>query len=141
MECIDKKHKMKFIEINTAMCDMLRQEIMQDNGHSKLKAKTLDLINKLRLEANVLNANKNKVNTQNSLNGKNTKESEIAEKEPLGLDENGQIKLSHDAEDIKQMVELGMIKQSLGSPSKNASVMGTSTQENMRITLNKLPSQ
>ena len=34
------------------------------------------------------------------------------EKEPLGLDENGQIKLSHDAEDIKQMVEMGMIKQS-----------------------------
>ena len=28
MECIDKKHKMKFIEINTSMCDILRQEIM-----------------------------------------------------------------------------------------------------------------
>ena len=41
------------------MNDVLRQEIMQDkHGHSKLKAKTLDLMTKLRLEANVLNANK-----------------------------------------------------------------------------------
>ena len=39
------------------------------------------------------------------------------EKEPLGLDENGQIKISHDAEDIKKMVEMGMIKQSYQSPS------------------------
>ena len=58
MECIDKKYKMKFLEINTTMCDVLRAEIMQDTGHSKLKAKTLDLISKLRLEANVLNASK-----------------------------------------------------------------------------------
>ena len=43
VECIDKKHKMKFLEINSTMCDILRQEIMQDTGHSKLKAKTLDL--------------------------------------------------------------------------------------------------
>ena len=113
-ECIDKKHKMKFIEINSTMCDVLRQEIMQDNGHSKLKAKTLDLINKLRLEANVLNVNKTAKNTS-SIGGaqlKNAREYGENEKEPLGLDENGQIKLSHDAEDIKKMVEMGMIKQS-----------------------------
>lgn len=58
MECMDKKHKQKFTEINLVMCDVLRAEIMQDTGHSKLKAKTLDLISKLRLEANVLNAAK-----------------------------------------------------------------------------------
>lgn len=58
-ECIDKKHKQRFLEINLTMNDVLRQEIMQDkHGHSKLKAKTLDLMTKLRLEANVLNANK-----------------------------------------------------------------------------------
>ena len=55
MECIDKKYKMRFIEINTTMCDTLRIAIMQDSGHSKLKAKTLDLITKLRVEAHILN--------------------------------------------------------------------------------------
>ena len=40
------------------------------------------------------------------------------------------------------MVEMGMIKQSYGSPSQKASVMGTSTGgAEMRINLNKLPSQ
>ena len=113
VECIDKKHKMKFLEINSTMCDMLRQEIMQDTGHSKLKAKTLDLITKLRLEANVLNANKTARNTTSSVQGKSVKETtenEKPEKEPLGLDENGQVKLTHDAEDIKQMLEMGMLK-------------------------------
>ena len=127
------------------MCDILRQEIMQDNGHSKLKAKTLDLITKLRLEANVLNANKTARNTTSSVQGKSVKETtenEKPEKEPLGLDENGQIKLTHDAEDIKQMLEMGMLKQSHGAPSQKASVMGASTGgENMRNTLAKLPSQ
>ena len=58
IECIDKKYKMRFVDINTTMCDVLRQEIMQDTGHSKLKQKTLDLISKLRVEANVLNSTK-----------------------------------------------------------------------------------
>ena len=55
---MDKKHKAKFLEINLVMSDALRAEIMQDSGHSKLKAKTLDLITRLRLESNVLNAQK-----------------------------------------------------------------------------------
>ena len=59
MECLDKKAKLRFIEINNAMADALRSDIMQDSGHTKLKNKCLDVIQKLRVEANILNPSKN----------------------------------------------------------------------------------
>ena len=97
MECLDKKAKVKLNEINTVMCDVMRQDLMHDTGSSKLKNKVLDLITKLRVEASVLNPSK----TGKAVYYEPTEETE---KEPLGLDENGQIKLTHDAEDIKSMV-------------------------------------
>ena len=41
-------------------------------------------------------------------------------KEPLGLDESGQIKLSHDADDIKKMVASGVIKPNFSPAPKLA---------------------
>ena len=49
---------MRFVELNTIMCEALRDDVIKDSGHPKLKAKCLDIITKLRLEANVLNAPK-----------------------------------------------------------------------------------
>ena len=40
------------------MTDILREEVLKDTGTSKLKQKVLDLISKLRVEARVINANK-----------------------------------------------------------------------------------
>ena len=40
------------------MCDVLREKVIVDAGHPKLKKKCLDLINKLRMEANLLNEGK-----------------------------------------------------------------------------------
>ena len=59
IDCLDKKGRVRFMEINNAMADALRQDIMTDTGNSKLKAKVLDVISKLRIEANVLNSAKN----------------------------------------------------------------------------------
>lgn len=55
MECFDKKAKLRFMELNTLMADTLREEIIKDCGHPKLKAKCLDLITKMRIESKVLN--------------------------------------------------------------------------------------
>ena len=41
-------------------------------------------------------------------------------KEPLGLDENGLIKVSHDAKDIQEMVNRGMIKIKEGKVRKGS---------------------
>ena len=51
LDCFDKKAKIRFIELNTVMTDTLRDEVLKDTGHPKLKAKCLDLITKMRLEA------------------------------------------------------------------------------------------
>ena len=51
LDCFDKKAKLRFIELNTVMTDALRDEVLKDTGHPKMKAKCLDLITKRRLEA------------------------------------------------------------------------------------------
>ena len=40
------------------MSDVLREKIIVDAGHPKLKKKCLDLLSKLRMEANLLNEEK-----------------------------------------------------------------------------------
>ena len=88
------------------MSEALREDIIKDSGHPKLKAKCLDLITKLRLESNVLNTQKTARAPPQPENPKlsNVKNFDENDKEPLGLDENGQIKLSHGVEEIKEMV-------------------------------------
>ena len=58
VDCLDKKAKARFIELNTIMASALRDDIIKDTGHPKLRAKCLDLISKLRVEAAVLNISK-----------------------------------------------------------------------------------
>ena len=58
MDILDRKQKKALIEINLTMSEVLREDIMNDCGHPKLRAKCLDLITKLRLEANILNGQK-----------------------------------------------------------------------------------
>ncbi len=41
------------------MAKVLRQEIIEDQGYSRLKQRALDLITNLRLEADILNEKKN----------------------------------------------------------------------------------
>ena len=55
VDCLDKKAKARFIELNSAMSDALRLDVINDSGHPKLKAKVLDLITKLRVESKILN--------------------------------------------------------------------------------------
>ena len=58
MDILDRKQKKALAEINWAMSEAFREDIMNDCGHPKLRAKALDLITKLRMEANILNAQK-----------------------------------------------------------------------------------
>lgn len=53
-------------------------------------------------------------------------------KEPLGLDDNGQIKLSHDHTDIQKMIDRGMIKPSAYSPSPKLAVNVSPLEEKMQ---------
>ena len=55
IDCLDKKTRVKFIETNTIMSEALREDIIKDTGHPKLKLKALDLISKLRIESKILN--------------------------------------------------------------------------------------
>lgn len=55
MDVLDKKARVRFIEMNNIMSDALREDIIKDSGHPKLKLKALDLISKLRVESKVLN--------------------------------------------------------------------------------------
>jgi len=55
MEVLDKKARLKFYELNHTMAEALREEIIKDSGHPKLKAKCLDLISRLRIETSILN--------------------------------------------------------------------------------------
>ena len=114
IDCLDKKAKARFIETNTIMSEVLREDIIKDNGHPKLKLKALDLISKLRIESKILNPNKTAkaagpVDVIPKMQDAKKFEDDC-EKEKLGLDENGQIKISHGVEEIKQMVELGVVK-------------------------------
>lgn len=112
IECLDKKAKLRFQEINTVMCETLRDEIIKDSGHPKLKAKVLDLLTKLRCESNILNVSKN-AKAQNIVQPpllKNAKDYDEDGIEKLGLDEHGQIKLTHGADQIEKMIEKGMVK-------------------------------
>lgn len=113
VDCLEKKAKARFIELNTIMCEALRDDIIKDSGHPKLKAKCLDIITRLRVEANVLNAPKTaKAPKVLDIPPKlvNASKYDDDNKEVLGLDENGQIKLSHGPEEIKEMMDKGMVK-------------------------------
>lgn len=73
------------------MADTLREDIIKDCGHPKLKAKCLDLITKLRMEAAVLNeakTGKAKV-VAPPPQVKDARNYDDQGKELLGLDENG----------------------------------------------------
>ena len=113
IDCLDKKTRVKFIETNTIMSEALREDIIKDTGHPKLKLKALDLISKLRVESKILNPQKTARATGNidvlpQLN--DCKNFDDTDKEKLGLDENGQIKVNHGEKEIKEMIEQGMIK-------------------------------
>ena len=58
IDCLDKKARVKFVETNTIMSEALREDVIKDTGHPKLKLKALDLISKLRVEARILNPQK-----------------------------------------------------------------------------------
>ena len=103
MECLDKKAKVRFTEMNLIMSEALREDIIKDNGQPKLKLKALDLITKLRVEAKVLNPQKTgraagPIDVLPKM--KDSKGYDDKDKEVLGLDENGQIKITHNADDI-----------------------------------------
>ena len=105
IDCLDKKAKAKFIETNTVMSEALREEIIKDNGHPKLKLKALDLITKLRVEARILNPQKTAratgpVEVLPKMNDVRKYDDDL-DHEKLGLDDNGQIKVSHGVEEIK----------------------------------------
>lgn len=55
---LDKKQLIKLKAINDDLTTVLREEILKDTGHSRLKQKTLDIISKLRVEARVLTTKK-----------------------------------------------------------------------------------
>ena len=55
---LDKRQRTRFSEFNSRMMEQMRIEVFKDTGHSKLKQKCLDLISKLRLEADILNPSK-----------------------------------------------------------------------------------
>ncbi len=121
IECLDKKAKLKFQEINAVMAETLRDDIIKDSGHPKLKSKCLDLISKLRLESALLNVGKtgkNKNIAQEQAPLKNAKEYDENGIEKLGLDAEGQIKLTHGVEQIQTMIDKGMVKQ-LGKGKSN----------------------
>ena len=102
VDCLEKKAKARFIELNTIMCETLREDIIKDSGHPKLKAKVLDLISKLRVEQSILNTAKTG-RAKSPLEKpqlKNAKEFDDDGKEVIGLDENGQIKPSHGPAEI-----------------------------------------
>jgi len=89
IDCLDKKAKLRFFEANQIMTEALREDIIKDTGHPKLKAKCLDVITKLRIEANVLNITKTARAPLPVEPPASSKEFEESAKEPLGLDENG----------------------------------------------------
>ena len=93
VDCLDKKAKTRFMELNSVMANTLRDEIIRDVGHPKLKAKCLDLIHKLRLEANILNVSKTgKADPSKQIDQPkltNIKNFDDNGKEVLGVDENG----------------------------------------------------
>ena len=106
MDCLDKKAKTRFIELNSVMASALRDDIIKDSGHPKLRAKCLDIISKLRIETSILNPAKTGRRPESPPKPvkpvlQNVKEYDGDFKEKLGLDENGQIKLSHGPEEIK----------------------------------------
>jgi hypothetical protein len=51
---IDKKQRQKLYDINLAITEVLRDEILKDTGVSRLKSKVLDLITTLRVQAKVI---------------------------------------------------------------------------------------
>ena len=108
IDCLEKKAKIRFIELNTVMAEALREDIIKDTGHPKLKAKVLDLITKLRTEAAILNPSKTaKMKESEVVKPKlqNIKGYNTNGKERIGLDVNGQIKVSHGVVEIQEMVD------------------------------------
>ena len=82
------------MELNAVMASSLRDDIIKDTGHPKLRAKCLDLISKLRVEASVLNVAKTGKRPESPPKAappklQNVKAFDDDFKEKLGLDENG----------------------------------------------------
>jgi len=55
---LSDKQKGVFLDVAHEMSKVLRQEILADQGYSRLKQRALDMITSLRLEADILNAKK-----------------------------------------------------------------------------------
>lgn len=127
VDCFDKKAKARFIELNSVMASALRDDIIKDTGHPKLRAKCLDLISKLRIEAAILNPNKTARRPESPPRAQpklqNAKQFDDDFKEKLGLDENGQIKVSHGPEEIKEMLDKGMVKTYNSRRTANTSAL------------------
>lgn len=119
-ECLDKKAKLRFFELNNIMTEVLREDIIRDCGHPKLKAKCLDLITKLRIEASILNESKTGKAKDPPPKLQNTKEFNDQDDKVIGLDENGQIKINHGVEEIKEMLQKGLLKAK-GSRTRDSS--------------------
>ena len=97
------------------MTEALREEVLKDSGHSKLKTKCLDMITKLRVEASLLNTKTGKVAVQHPATPPIIEEvlsdEEKNKPKPIPtLDENGQVRIEHGPEDIKEMMKLGTLK-------------------------------
>ena len=41
IDCLDKKARVKYVEMNTIMSEALREDVIKDTGHQKLKLKEL----------------------------------------------------------------------------------------------------
>jgi hypothetical protein len=58
-QVLTDKQRGTFLDIANEMGKVLRLEVLNDQGYSRLKQRALDLITNLRLEADILNAKKN----------------------------------------------------------------------------------
>ena len=77
-EVLDKKQKAKLKTINDQITTVLRDEVLKDTGHSRLKQTTLDLISKLRVEARILTVQKD-ILRENIMRKKNSGRKEDSE--------------------------------------------------------------
>ena len=106
---LDKKQKQRFYEHNETITEALREEVLKDSGHSRLKDKCLDLIQKLKLEASIINnsTGRAKVPQPNTPPKSNAEDAEINKDKPITLNDNGQIRIEHGPKEIKELIRTG----------------------------------
>lgn len=63
-EFIDDEQKARFNQIHILMANNLRKNILEDQGNSRLKQKSLDFITSLRLHEKLLNDSKTEERSQ-----------------------------------------------------------------------------